>query len=277
MAGAITERTIELDGIEIFIREVAGSGVPSVYVHGNPTSSTDWMPFLERSAGPAIAFDLPGFGRSSRPDRFRFDHSLVAYANFVDELFAEILPNRFRLVVHDWGALALIPAQRRPDRVERLVIIDAVPFLSGYRWHWVARIWRRRRLGELSTATTSKRGMALALRQARSGHKPMPAEFVDDVWRHWDPGMRRAILALYRSADPHVLAAYGARLGELSCPALVVWGRDDPYIPVRFGRAYAQVLPAAELEEVERAGHWPWIDRPELVDRVVSFLESASP
>lgn len=66
--------------------------------------------------------------------------------------------------------------------------------------------------------------------------------------------------------------AAGTRLGQLSCPALVLWGTEDPYLGVEHGRAYAERLPGAELELVEGAGHWPWIDRPELVDRVADFL-----
>jgi pimeloyl-ACP methyl ester carboxylesterase len=53
---------------------------------------------------------------------------------------------------------------------------------------------------------------------------------------------------------------------------VVAWGADDPYIPVSFGRAYAQRLPSARLLELEHAGHWPWVDRPELIDEVVAFL-----
>lgn len=276
MSSAISQRTIVLDGIEIFIRETAGQGTPTVFVHGNPTNSAEWIPFLERVEGPAIAFDLPGFGRSSRPDRLHFDHTLPAYANFVERLLGLIAPARYRLVVQDWGGLALIPAMRHPQRVERLVIIDAVPLLAGYRWHWLARIWRRRVLGELLNATNSKAATALLLRQARPGHRPMPTEFVEMIWEHWDAGMGRAVLALYRSADPHILAAYGSRLGSLTCPALVVWGVDDPFIGVEFGRGYATALPGAELLEVPGAGHWPWIDRPDLIERISLFLAPTS-
>ena len=52
---------------------------------------------------------------------------------------------------------------------------------------------------------------------------------------HFDQGTQRAILRLYRSSPPDVLAAAGERLGELDVPALVVWGTRDPYIPARFG------------------------------------------
>jgi pimeloyl-ACP methyl ester carboxylesterase len=80
------------------------------------------------------------------------------------------------------------------------------------------------------------------------------------------------MLTLYRSGDPAALAAAGFGVGALDCPALVIWGLKDPYIPARFGRAYAARLPNAQLVEVDDAGHWPWIDRPDLIDRAVDFV-----
>jgi pimeloyl-ACP methyl ester carboxylesterase len=85
------------------------------------------------------------------------------------------------------------------------------------------------------------------------------------------------MLELYRSADPDRLAAAGEGLGELECPALVVWGVDDIYLPRRFGRAYADALPGARLLELDRAGHFPWIDRPDAIDRVIGFLADPEP
>ena len=70
-----------------------------------------------------------------------------------------------------------------------------------------------------------------------------------------------------------MLARAGARLGRLKAPALVLYGEQDPYIPAeRFASAYAQALGGpAEHEVIAGAGHWPWLDRPELVDRIVDF------
>jgi pimeloyl-ACP methyl ester carboxylesterase len=55
-----------------------------------------------------------------------------------------------RLVLHDWGAVGLAFAQRAPERIERLVAIDAVPLLPGYRWHPIARVWRTPVAGEVA-------------------------------------------------------------------------------------------------------------------------------
>lgn len=233
---------------------------PVLYVHGVPTNADDWLPFLERTGG--IAPDLPGFGRSGKPAEF--DYSIEGYADFL-EAFADAAGlDRFSLLVHDWGAVGLALAQRRPDRVERLVIANAVPFVPGYTWHRIARMWRRPIVGELMMATTTRWAMRRSV-----GHR----ELVNRLWPHFDHGTQRAILKLYRSAPPDVLARAGERLGELKAPALVVWGEDEPYLPTSFGRAYADALGGpAEVEILERAGHWLWLDRPDSVERMTGFL-----
>ena len=68
------------------------------------------------------------------------------------------------------------------------------------------------------------------------------------------------------------LARAGAKLGAITAPALVLWGERDPYIPARFGSGYAAKLGDATLERIEDAGHWPWIDRPEVGARIVEYL-----
>jgi pimeloyl-ACP methyl ester carboxylesterase len=182
---------------------------------------------------------------------------------------------RHKLVVHDWGALALIAAQRRPEVVERLVAINAVPLLAGYRWHWVARLWRRRGIGELLNATQTRRALALTLRQARGDRSAMPRDFVDMIWDHWNRGTSKAVLRLYRGADPQLLAEAGRDLERIECPALVVWGERDVYLPSSFGRRYAERLANGEYLGIPEAGHWPWIDRPDVVDRVLRFLDES--
>ncbi|MGI8726406.1 MAG: alpha/beta fold hydrolase [Solirubrobacterales bacterium] len=272
----ITVETRILGGIETRFRWRAGTGTPTVFVHGSPTHSAEWMPFLERLDGGVLAPDLPGYGGSERPDADRFAGGMHDHARWLGEALAELEVANFNLVVHDWGVLALILAQQVPEQVERLVAINSVPLLPGYRWHRLARIWRRRGPGEAFVKLATKRATALLLRGARPDRQPMPEEFVEMVWSCWDEGMAEAMLRLYRSADPENLEAAGANLDRLDCPALILWGTEDRYIPTDFGRAYAERLPAAELELVADAGHWPWIDDPQVIDRVCEFLEPGS-
>jgi pimeloyl-ACP methyl ester carboxylesterase len=275
MVAPIEERIVEVDGIRLFLRERGGEGTPTIYVHGNPSDSADWLPFMTATPGPALAPDLPGFGRSERPDPAAFDGTLDAHARLLASVFAKLAPGGYRLVVHDWGVLGLVAAQARPGDVRALVVINAVPLSAAYRWHLLARCWRRRGLGEALARPRSRWLLTQLGRPARPGWKPLPDEMIDRISAHWDTGMARAILALYRSADRGVLAAAGERLGAIGCPALVLWGERDPYIGPSDGRAFERQIAGARFVPVVDAGHWPWIDRPELVDEVAAFLAAA--
>ena len=250
----IIEHRAEVAGIETFWRQAGDA--PILYVHGNPNNSDLWLPFLERTGG--VAMDLPGFGRSAKPAQF--DYSIDGYGAWFDAFRRELGWDRCRMLAHDWGALGLTLS----DRLERVVLINVVPFLPGYKWHRFARIWRTPVLGELFQGSTTKWGLKRFL-------PGMPEDFIDSIWDHYDHGTQRAVLKLYRSAPEEVLERAGEGLGEIQAKALVVWGDDDPYLPVRFAHAYGEAL-GAEVEVVDGAGHWPWIDRPELVERVCGFL-----
>ena len=250
----IIEHRAEVAGIETFWRQAGDARV--LYVHGNPNNSDLWLPFLERTGG--VAMDLPGFGRSAKPASF--DYSIDGYGRWLEAFRSALGWDRCRMLAHDWGAVGLMLG----DRLEQIVLVDAVPVLPGYRWHRFARIWRTPVLGELFQGSTTRWGLKRFL-------PGMPDDFVDSIWDHYDHGTQRAILKLYRSAPPEELARAGERLGEINAPALVVWGGDDGYLPTRFAHAYGEVL-GGEVEVVEGAGHWPWIDRPELVERLCAFL-----
>lgn len=256
------EHTEQIGEQPVFWRSAGDLGAaPVLYLHGVPTSSDDWTAFLARTGG--LAPDLPGFGRSGK--RGDGDFTMAGYERFVEAFLDHVGVERVRLVVHDWGAVGLLWAQRFPERVERLVIVDAVPFMPGYRWHRVARAWRTRGVGELVMGATTRRTMG----------RGVPAALLDGALAHFDQGTQRAILRLYRSSPEGVLAAAGARLGEITAPALIVWGEQDPYIPPRFADGYAALLGGeAELLRLPGAGHWPWIDRPEAIERIAAFLDA---
>jgi pimeloyl-ACP methyl ester carboxylesterase len=302
----VASHTGEIDGSPVFWRQAAAPEgtsadvAPALYLHGVPTSSDDWVAplehhgtrpwrqrwwrrkrgedewvelpayaqgFLERSGG--IAPDLPGFGRSGKSGYLKY--TIEEYADFIEHFLDMLEVPRVRMVVHDWGAVGLAFAQRHPERIERLVVMNAVTFLPGYRWHRTARIWRTPLLGELAMGTSTRWVFEQSTRESNAKPGPMPGAWIDSVLAHFDEGTQRAILRLYRSSPSDVLAAAGAGLGTLRVPALVVWGERDPYIPTRFAREYADVL-GAELLSLPDAGHWWWFDRPDAIARVVEFL-----
>jgi pimeloyl-ACP methyl ester carboxylesterase len=267
----VTDRRGEVGEVELFWREapVPEGRVPTLYVHGVPTNSDDFLDFLPRTGG--LAPDLPGLGRSGKPAHFPY--TLDGYADVLDAFLAEREVDRFSLVMHDWGSAALALAQRAPERVERLVIMNCVPLFPGYRWHRVARVWRTPIAGELFMGASSRWAFRRLAAEGFAGDPP--EHLIDSVWNHFDHGTQRAILKLYRSASPSTLARAGEHLGELRCPALIAWGVADPYIPSSFAQAFADALGGeTRLELLDSARHWPWIDDPGVIDMVVDFLLS---
>ncbi len=262
----------EVAGVHTVWLQADSDATPTLYVHGVPSAGFEWREFLRRGGG--IAPDLPGFGRSAKDADF--DYSIAGYGAFIESFMDTLALERANLVVHDWGAVALDFAQRRPERIGRLVVIDAVPLLPGYTWHRTAKIWRTPLLGELSMATTTPTVTRLLTRESNATPGPLPESWLREAFSTLDAGTKHAILCLYRASDPDVLAAAGTRLRDIGAPALVVWGEQDPYLPTGFAHDYANVL-GAELELLADAGHWPWLDRPDVIDRIVGFLAGASP
>jgi pimeloyl-ACP methyl ester carboxylesterase len=254
----VAEQTAEVAGLAVNLRRAGDA--PVLYLHGVPTHSWDWIPFLERYGG--IAPDLPGFGRSAKPADF--DYSIPGYDRFLESLVDELGLARFTLAMHDWGSVGLALAQRFPERVERILMFPIVPFVPGYGWHRIARAWRTRGVGELVMGFTTRRGLRRAL----------PPPIADAAWEHFDHGTQRAILKLYRASPPEVLAAAGERLGEVGAPALILWSTDDPYLPAEFAQRHADALGGEVTVELVEGGHWPWYGRPELVERAGELLRA---
>jgi pimeloyl-ACP methyl ester carboxylesterase len=146
--------------------------------------------------------------------------------------------------------------------------------LPGYRWHYLARIWRTPILGELFQATSTRLAFRLLLRHGN--RPPLPRAFVDRMYDSMDRDTKRAILALYRATDDpggEPARMLSAALRPLDRPALVVWGGKDPYIPVEQAQRQRETFPSARVVVLDRSGHWPFVDDLEgVAGPVLGFL-----
>ncbi len=271
LPAGITETRLVVDGITTPVSSVGDPDSPEavVFVHGNPGSRRDWDDLLSRVAPftRAIAFDMPGFGRADKPAAF--DYTVGGYARFLGSGLGQLGVERVHLVLHDFGGpWGLAWAVRNPERFASVVLINT-GVLLGYRWHYLARIWRTPIAGEAFQATTTRSGLRTALRHGNP--RGLPRAFVDRMYDDMDAGTSRAILSLYRATnDP---ASAGRRqadaLRSLERPALVIWGAHDPYIPVAMAERQREAFPSAEIAILDGSGHWPFADDPEAVGHVV--------
>lgn len=270
-AGAARQRTAQILGVRTPILE---SGRPDaeeavVFLHGQPGSSRDWEPLLLATGefARAVAFDLPGFGRAEKPRDWSY--SISSYAVFTAAALNQLGVRRAHLVMHDVGGGAgLLWAASHPEAFASAVI-TGTGVLPGFRWHWLARAMRAPVLGPLTARATN--GIAFR-RTLRLTHPQLPGPFIDRLWDDYTYESRRAAMSMYRSAPSDGFARLAPLFRDLDRPALVIWGKYDPFISVRHAERQRDSFPSADVAVLE-AGHWPWIERPdEAAEHILPFL-----
>jgi pimeloyl-ACP methyl ester carboxylesterase len=245
-----------------------------VFVHGNPGPMDDFEPLIPAVSelGRAVAMDLPGFGRASRPRDF--DFSVLGYARYLGGLLDQIGVRRAHLVLHDFGgAFGLAWAAQHPERVASISLIGT-GVVEGYRWHKYAKIWQTPVIGELFQLTATPGFFKAAI--DHDNPIPIPREHVERVFGYADWGHKRAVLKLYRSARDlsGQVSAIKPVLSKLQVPVCVMWPDGDPYLPVAFAERQRETFPQAEVHILRGLGHWPTIDAPDAVlAHLLPFLQ----
>ena len=263
---------LAMNGIEIayddFGAESPGSR-PLVLVHGLTGHRADWDDQRETLAdlGRCLAPDLRGHGDSSNTgdaSSYRFDQLADDLRAFLDALSIE----RCDLLGHSVGGMVgLRFLLAHPDRVASFIAMDTAPFApAGY----------GRRLFEASGAYACEHGMAALQKRAEEVAKspdrkrpPSPADRHLEGWadRYW-PHHRRRYCAMdplaYRELGCEMVDQAGVqdRLGEISCPTLVLVGADDSdFLPG--ADALEAGISGAHRVTIEEAGHHPHQENPQ--------------
>jgi pimeloyl-ACP methyl ester carboxylesterase len=225
----------------------AGDGPPVVLIHGLSGSSRWWA----RNVGAlaerfhVYVIDLIGFGGSRGGQRFMLDKAADHLAHWMDQLGIV----RASMVGHSMGGyIAAELAADAPERVERLVLVDAaaLPFGQNVGWH-----------------------MASMMRELQR----LPADFLPPLL--FD-ALRAGPATLWDAASALLRADLRPKLERISAPTLVVWGERDAIVPLGLGKQLTRLLPKREMLVIKNAGHNPMWDCPQAFNReVTAFLSGA--
>ncbi|MFN8216013.1 MAG: alpha/beta hydrolase [Solirubrobacterales bacterium] len=227
--------------------------MPAFLVHGNPDTAALWdgvRAELGAAADEVVAADLPGFAAPA-PDGFPCTKE--AYVEWIVEQL-EALGGGVDLVGHDWGSLLVQRvASIRPDLLSTVACGGAAVDVD-YPWHPLAQVWQTPGEGEkyMEEELTAEFGIEHLVENG------VPREYAErNMWL--TPHGKDTILKLYRSAV-HIGAEWQPDLEKLEVPAMVIWGRTDPYVPLEFGERLAERM-RGELVVLE-CGHWWPFERP---------------
>jgi pimeloyl-ACP methyl ester carboxylesterase len=237
-------RVSERDRLSSLAYEVTGSGPPLILLHGLSGSGRWWGRNVPAFADSFRTYtvDLPGFGASRGVRWSRLDDIADHLADWLAD---EGLP-KAHVVGHSLGgAVAARLAARHPERVDRLVLVDAAIRLRGTRT--IAR-------PAPAVRTIGRGSLGFAPLLVRDLLRCHPWSFVaatvDALQTDWERHLRR-----------------------ISAPTLVIWGERDAITPLAFGHEIAEIISGARLITMAEAGHNPMWERAEAFNaEVLRFL-----
>jgi haloalkane dehalogenase len=258
-----------------------GSGEPVVMVHGDPT----WG-FLYRNFIPplsqryrCIVPDHMGMGKSAVPQE-RSLYRLEQHRANLEALLLHLDVRDITLVLHDWGGpVGLSFATQHPERIKRLALLNT----------WAFAPWPGGPFPRLLEIIRSERGEAFVLRKngylepallGTTYHSEKLTNAVMEAYRAPFTTPESRLAMLYWSRDIPVQesdVSYeemkriedGLSLFQ-EIPVLLVWGMQDPVIPVTVLRRWQRLYPHAITRELEDASHFLQEDAPE---RIVQWIE----
>lgn len=284
----ITEYDVSSNGIALRVID-EGVGDPVVFVHGFPELAYSWrhqVPAIAAAGLRAIAYDLRGYGGSSKPQAIG-EYGLETVVDDLVGLLDALDIEAASLVGHDWGSIIVwTTAVLHPDRVARIVSLNVpyrgwccgfptTEFIAEHlrdRFEYVLRFqepgvseafFEQDLAGRLSQ---TYRGIALDddfMSDAEFAvyHKAFRAGGMTGPLNYY-----RNIDANWKAVKPHADALIGQK-------TLMIAADADPVLPVELTNGMGRWIADLRVEVVKGSGHWTQQEQPEVINRLlVAFL-----
>lgn len=280
----LTTQTWTWRGFPICYQTQGNSGPAVVLVHGFGASWGHWrknMPVLAQNAR-VYAIDLIGFGGSAKPTPgVQIHYTFETWAEQIADFCREVVGGPVLLVGNSIGCIAVMQtAVDYPDIAQGIALINCSLRMLHDRkratlpWHrrssapimqkllsvrWIAQLF----FGQLAKPKVVRK----ILLQAYKHPEAVTDELVDMLMTPAsDPGAVDVFVAFTRYSSgplPEDL------LPLLPCPAIILWGTEDPWEPIDLGRALANYPQVQKFIPLEGVGHCPQDEAPELVNPIL--------
>ena len=249
---AVADKTATIYGVKIHYQE-AGSGPAVILLHGLGGDVSNWA----QTIGPlsqkyrVIVPDQIGFGRSDKP---MINYRVGTLVDFLDGFYKELKLERASLVGNSLGGwTAAAYALAHPEKVERLVLVDAAGFA-------ITGDVDPRILNGLNPSTRDavKQVMSLVFynKQIYASDAAVDLLFTRKMTAGDGYTIQRFIDSITRGED-----VLDNRLGAVKHPTLIIWGREDGLTPIAMGERFKKEIQGSGLVVLEKCGHVPQLEK----------------
>jgi pimeloyl-ACP methyl ester carboxylesterase len=259
----VEDHSIEVDGIRLnYLAQGPKGGPGVVLVHGLGGRAEDWRllaPYLAEAGFRVYQPDLPGYGRSERPNNFSY--SVRDQATVVIDFIKALGLKQVDLGGWSMGGwIVQIAAAQHPEVVRRLMVFDSAGL--QVKPDWDTNLFMPKTALQLDALE------ALLMPQPHA----IPTFVANDILRNsrehaWV--IKRALETMLTGSD-----VTDRLLPGLKMPVLILWGAEDRITPPALGHKMHELVPQSELDVFKGCGHLaPEQCTGEMGPRIVQFLK----
>ncbi|MGO9108807.1 MAG: alpha/beta fold hydrolase [Thermoguttaceae bacterium] len=264
---AVSNRSVRIDGLDIFYREAGPKDAPTILLlHGFPTSSHMFRNLIPALADQyhVVAPDYPGYGQSSAPPVEKFDYTFDNFAEVVEKFTEQVGLRKYTLYVQDYGApVGYRLAVKHPERVTGLVVQNGNAYDEGLDndfWKSLKAYWQDR---SVKNAEPLRGFLKLEATKWQYTHGVRNVEAISpDTWTIDQalldrPGNQEVQLALFYSygSNPAQYPRWHEYFRQHQPPTLIVWGKNDTIFPAEGAHPYKRDLKNIEFHLLD-TGHF---------------------
>ncbi|MBE9069747.1 alpha/beta hydrolase [Leptolyngbya cf. ectocarpi LEGE 11479] len=249
-----------------------GDGPALILAHGWPWSSFSWhhiIPELEKHFR-VYWYDMPGYGRSAKSENQRTSLDVQG------QIFAEMVEHwklkQPLVVAHDFGGATTLRAHLLHGcEFDRYILMNVVAM----------RPWGSEFFDHVGRHIDAFLGLPTHIHRAivRAYIEGALMNNIDDtdleqLIEPWlSENGRKSFYRQFAQADERYTAEIEPLFGEVRCPVKIIWGRDDPWIPLQRGEALHSLIHHASFKPLDNVGHLPQMEAPQMIlEEFVNFL-----
>ena len=250
----VQDKWATIYGAKIHYQE-AGSGPAVILLHGLGGDASNWAPTIGPLAQKyrVIVPDQIGFGKSDKPF---LNYRVGTLVDFLAAMMKELKIERASLVGNSLGGFtAAAFAVKHPDKVDRLVLVDAAGFAIPK---------------DAPLNPTVVNGLNASTRDGLKQILPL-------VFYNWQPFATDAALDAFfarkvTAGDGYTIQRFidsiirgedvlDGKLGAIKHPTLMIWGREDGLTPLALGERFKKEIAGSELFVIDKCGHVPQLEK----------------
>ena len=250
---------VEIDGLSVHYRD-QGQGFPIVLLHGAASSLFTWDAWAADLSKDyrVIRYDLPGFGLTG-PNATK-DYSMEWHVGFLEKFLDRLNVPACYLAGNSFGGhIAADFASAHPERVKKLILVDAGGYPNPHRGVLAMRLAQLPVIGEILGHATPRFFIAMTIRQMYGDPRRLSEAVID---RYYDlilrAGNRETFGIILRGAAEDPTAKFQA----IEVPTLILWGSEDRTSPVLYAERFHRDIRHSQLIVYQGAGHVPMEEIP---------------